>query len=198
MDQPPSDFTEPLEKTAEQAAARAVAAEESARQRAWRETARSSTTVIPKPVRQTRLLLPVLAISSLMLALTCGILFFQMQGLESQESQTRRRLPPTTRAPLPPQEPTLPTLTAPLILPVVSDAQTPAQISPPPPTPLVITIPIPAPLSPPAAVPPIVPPTVPPTTRAAVPATLREAPRPSPNRPRGTARERESAGTRDP
>ncbi len=161
MDQLPPDSAKPPATAAEQAAARAVAVEESARQRAWLETARSSTTVISSPIRRTRLLLPVLVIISITLALVCAILLHQMHRLESPEPMTRRRLPSTTRAPLAPRESPAeaPTPSAPLVVP---DAQPLALTSAPPPTPLVITIPVAAPPLPDApAAEPSTPPTAP-------------------------------------
>lgn len=141
MDQPPPDPIS-AKAAAETAAARAVAAEESARQHAWRESARSSTTVMPKPARRNRLLVSILAVSSVLLALACAILLLQMQRLEVPGPTTPRRTAISTRVPPPAtQAPAIPATVAPVVPPVVPDAPTPLPTSAPPPSPLVITIP---------------------------------------------------------
>lgn len=162
MDQPPSPpdkSDESADTLAEQDAAHAVASEESVRRRAWRETARTSTSVIRKQNRRLRLLLPILLIISLVLGLTCVYLFYQMRGLKSQELITPRRQPTSTRAPLPP-EPTVTTPIALPVLPIIPDARPSEPTNAPPPAPLIITIPAAAPPTPPqsptAAAPPLV------------------------------------------
>ena len=157
MDQPLPHSTESTEST-EQAAARAIAAEESARQRAWRETARSSTTVIPKSVRRYRLMLPALAISSILLALICALLLYHMQSIETPGLTTLRHPTPMTRSLLPPKEPAPPIASAPWIPPAIPAAPPSAPTSADPPSPLVITInapdrPVPRAEPPPPAVP---------------------------------------------
>jgi hypothetical protein len=158
MDQPPPPDDG---KPGELAAARAVAAEESARQRAWRATARSSTGTVVRAQRRSRLLLPVLVASSLLLALACGALLWQLQARDAQEPAAYRRPPAVAHAPA---TATVAVPTAPAVEPPAPGSAEPPPVAPtgaPPPTPLVITIPLaqpPAEPPPPAALPPPAPP----------------------------------------